>query len=125
MAATLNYGPYTDRYWKHPLYKVEKQFEVKRSGLFFDRDRSPYPVEIRVHRVELLRPLKLHYQVNGQGPFQIIPMRQTEPRKLRAEIPPQPWEAWFAISCPPGIHGSQAPEYASPQARTGASFIIV
>jgi hypothetical protein len=89
--ATLNYGPYTDRYWQHPLYKVENQFEVKRSGLFFDRDRAPYPVEIRVHRVELLRPLKLHYQVNGQGPFQIIPMRQTGPRRLRAEIPPQTW----------------------------------
>lgn len=89
--ATLNYGPYTDRYWTHPLYLPQDRLEVNRSELFFDRNREPYPVEVRLHLPERLRPVFLHYRVDGEGAFRKALMREVEPGRFRGEIPPQPW----------------------------------
>ncbi|MFQ5914232.1 MAG: ArnT family glycosyltransferase [Nitrospinota bacterium] len=89
--ATLNYGPYTDRYWTHPLYHPQRELGVQRRKFIFDRRDKPYPVEARVHLPEKLVPLYLHYRINGEGRFRRVTMRGVGPDRFRAEIPPQPW----------------------------------
>ncbi len=89
--ATLNYGPYTDAYWTHPLYPLQHWLEAERRKFLFDRVREPFPLEVRVHRPGRLRPIHVHYQLNEQGPFREVRMREVSSGRFRADIPGQPW----------------------------------
>ena len=89
--ATFNYGPYTDQFWKNPEYFSQQFSLASHLPHVFDREDRAYPVEIRLEGAEALRPVKLHYRLDGEGPFLEVGMREAEDGRFVAEIPPQPF----------------------------------
>lgn len=106
--ATLNYGQYTDLYWTHPLYLIQRELSLDRMRFVFDQDDKPYPVELQINNPDTVRPIYLHYRRNDEGATRRVRMHERGGSgRFFANIPPQAWGTrvhyFFTLSDPDNL----------------------